>query len=101
MPLSEHEQKILSGLEESLSKEDPRFAKIVGQTNVYAQRRRRVLSGLAGFIIGLVMMVVFFAQSILLGLVGVAVMLFSSLVMARSAELMGRASPSRQRRRSE
>ena len=36
MPLSEHEQKILAELEESLSKQDPRFAKNVRETNVYS-----------------------------------------------------------------
>ena len=36
MPLSEHEQRILAELEESLSKQDPRFAKNVRETNVCA-----------------------------------------------------------------
>jgi hypothetical protein len=31
MPLSEHEQRILAELEESLSKQDPRFAKNVAR----------------------------------------------------------------------
>ena len=42
MPLSEHEQKILAELEESLSKQDPRFAKNVRDTNVYSHGTRRV-----------------------------------------------------------
>ena len=92
MPLSEREQKILSDLEESLSKQDPRFAKSVSQTNPLLDPRRRVRGGIVGFLVGLAILVVFFAQSVLLGLVGVAVMLLSSLVVARNAELMGASS---------
>ena len=54
MPLSEHEQKILAELEESLSKQDPRFAKNVRDTNVYSHGTRRVRWGIAGFVVGLV-----------------------------------------------
>jgi hypothetical protein len=100
MPLSEHEQKILSNLEESLSQQDPRFAKSISKTNVLVRARQRVRVGVAGFIVGFTVLIVFFTQSILLGLVGVAVMLLSSLVFARNAELMGRASSSRQRHKS-
>ena len=57
-------------------------------------------AGVVGFIVGLAILVVFFTQSILLGVVGVAVMLLSSLVVARNAELMGRTSSSRQRHKS-
>jgi hypothetical protein len=96
MPLSEHEQKILLDLEESLSQQDPRFAKSVSQSNPLVYARRRVRGGVAGLIVGLAILMVFFTQSVLWGLVGVVVMLLSSLVVARNAELMG-ASSSRQR----
>ncbi len=48
MPLSEHEQRILAELEESLSKEDPRFAKNVRETNIYSHSGRRVRWGDGG-----------------------------------------------------
>ena len=48
MPLSEHEQRILAELEESLSKQDPRFAKNVRETNIYSHSGRRVRWGVAG-----------------------------------------------------
>jgi len=51
MPLSEHEQKILAELEESLSKQDPRFAKNVRETNVYSHGGRRVRWGILGFVV--------------------------------------------------
>ncbi|MHB2029386.1 MAG: DUF3040 domain-containing protein [Acidimicrobiales bacterium] len=100
MPLSEHEQKILSDLEESLSQQDPRFAKRV-KNKVFVHARRRVRGGVVGFIGGLAILIVFFTQSILWGLVGVVVMLLSSIVVARNAELRGRAPSSRQRHQSE
>ena len=92
MPLSEHEQRILAELEESLSKQDPRFAKNVQQTNVYTHGGRRVRWGIAGFIAGLLILVLFFSESILLGLAGVALMFVSAVVIERNARLLGRAS---------
>lgn len=92
MPLSEHEQRILDQLEESLSKQDPRFAKNVRETNVYAHGGRRVRWGIAGFVAGLLILLLFFSNSIALGLVGVAMMFVSAVVVERNVRLLGRAS---------
>ncbi len=92
MPLSDHEQRILAELEESLSKNDPRFVKNVRETNVYSHGGRRVRWGIAGFIMGLLILVLFFSQSVLVGLVGVALMFVSAVVVERNARLLGRAS---------
>jgi Protein of unknown function (DUF3040) len=92
MPLSEHEQKILAELEESLSKQDPRFAKSVQSKNVYAHSGRRVRWGIAGFIAGLLILVLCFSNSVLLGLLGVAIMFVSAVVVERNARRLGRAS---------
>jgi hypothetical protein len=92
MPLSEHEQRILDQLEESLSKHDPRFAKSVRETNVYVHGGRRVRWGVAGFVAGLAILVAFFSYSIVLGLAGVALMFVSAIVVERNARLLGRAS---------
>ena len=92
MPLSEHEQRILAQLEESLSKQDPRFAKSVRETNVYSHGGRRVRWGIAGFMVGLLILVLFFSRSIALGLVGVALMFVSAVIVERNARLLGRAS---------
>jgi hypothetical protein len=94
MPLSEHEQKIITELEESLYKQDPRFARSVVKINFYALARRRTWWGVAGFIVGLMITLAFFTQSILLGLVGVGVMGFSALLLERNARLMVGASRS-------
>ncbi len=92
MPLSEHEQRILAELEESLSKQDPRFAKNVRETNIYSHSGRRVRWGVVGFLVGLVILVLFFSHSVLLGLGGVALMFVSAIVVERNARLLGRAS---------
>ena len=92
MPLSEHEQQILAELEESLSKHDPRFAKNVRDTNVYSHGGRRVRWGIAGFVAGLLILILFFSQSVLVGLLGVALMFISAVVVERNARLLGRAS---------
>ncbi len=92
MPLSEHEQRILAELEESLSKQDPRFAKNVRETNIYSHSGRRVRWGIVGFLAGLVMLILCFSSSVLLGLIGVALMFVSAVVVERNARLLGRAS---------
>ena len=48
--------------------------------------------GVAGFIAGLAILVLFFSHSVLLGLVGVALMFVSAVVVERNARLLGRAS---------
>jgi hypothetical protein len=92
MPLSEHEQRILAQLEESLSKQDPRFAKSVRTTNVYSHGGRRVRWGVAGFVLGLAILVLTFSHWIIVGLLGVALMFVSAIVVERNARLLGRAS---------
>ena len=92
MPLSEHEQRILAELEESLSKHDPRFVKNVRETNVYSHGGRRVRWGIAGFIAGLLILILFFSQNVAIGLLGVALMFVSAVVIERNARLLGRAS---------
>jgi hypothetical protein len=92
MPLSEHEQRILAELEESLSKQDPRFAKNVRETNIYSHSGRRVRWGVAGFLVGLIVLVLCFSHSVILGLLGVALMFISAVVVERNARLLGRAS---------
>lgn len=92
MPLSEHEQRILAELEESLSKADPRFARNVRETTVYSHSGRRARWGVVGFLVGLAVLVSTFSTSIVLGLVGVAIMFVSGIVIERNVRRLGRAS---------
>jgi hypothetical protein len=82
MPLSESEQKILSDLEVS-------FVRSARRASLFFDARRRMRWSVAGFIIGLTLLVVFLTHSILLSLLGVLVMLVSCLVFARTLELKG------------
>lgn len=92
MPLSDHEQRILAELEESLHREDPDFAHKVRNESIYRHAGRHVKWAGGTFLVGLAILVAFFTTSIWLGLVGVAVMFASGVVIQRSLSRMGRAS---------
>jgi cytochrome c biogenesis protein ResB len=92
MPLSEHEQRVLRQLEESLLNEDPALDKKVRETTVYSHAGRRVRWGFLGFVLGMVILLTCFAWSAVLGLLGVAVMFGSGVIIERNIRLMGRAS---------
>ena len=78
MPLSEHEQRILAELEESLARHDPRFVERVQSESVRATRRCRW--AVVGFLVGLAVLVAFYSESVGVGLLGVAVMFASAVV---------------------
>ena len=85
MALSEHEQRILIDLEESLLRQDPQFVKSVSKITNHTHRWRTL--SLVGFLSGLAILVTFFSASIPLGLAGLALMLGSSLVFSRNAAI--------------
>jgi hypothetical protein len=91
VPLSEHEQRILAELEDSLTRHDPRFAQKVKSETVYRHSGRHIKWAGAGFVLGVVILVAFYSQSVLLGLVGVAVMFASAVVFERNLRRMGKA----------
>jgi len=91
VPLSEHEQRILHQLEQSLYKEDPNFAERVRSETVYRHAGRHcVWSGLV-FVAALAFMLLTFASSVALGFLGVVVMFLAAMVFANNARRMGRA----------
>ena len=53
MPLSEHEQQMLAQMEQALASEDPRFAHQMRGGTTLAVRRRRLVLGILGVVIGL------------------------------------------------
>lgn len=79
MPLSEHEQKILTDLEASILQHDPRFAEKVGDIGRFVRQRQTKWLSIAGFIVGLAILVAFFTVSIPVGLAGLALMMASSI----------------------
>lgn len=92
MPLSEHEQRILAEMEESLVREDPRFAERVRSSTVYRHAGRQCKWAALGFVAGLAVLVAFYSHSVPVGLLGVAIMFGSAVVFERNLRRLGRAS---------
>src|SRR3954452_5238118 len=57
VPLSEHEQRLLEQMERALHAEDPKFASALQGADLRALFRRRAFLAVAGFVIGLGMLV--------------------------------------------
>ena len=91
MPLSDHEQRILHELEQSLYHEDPEFAERVRSETVYRHAGRYCIWSALVFVAALVFMLFTFARSTVLGFVGVIVMFLSGVVFANNARRMGKA----------
>lgn len=91
MPLSEHEQRILAELEESLVRQDPAFAERVRSETVYRHAGRFCKWAAVGFVAGLAVLVAFYSESVPVGLLGVAMMFVAAVVFERNLRRMGRA----------
>jgi Flp pilus assembly protein TadB len=91
VPLSDHEQKILAELEESLNREDPEFADKVRNEHLYRHSGRQARWAAFAFLVGLVLTVWLFVTSLWLALVGVAIMFASAVIIQRNVRRMGRA----------
>ena len=91
MPLSEHEQRILHELEQSLYQEDPGFAERVRSETVYRHAGRYCIWSALVFVAALIFMLFTFSRSVVLGFGGVVVMFLSGVVFANNARRMGKA----------
>ncbi len=91
MPLSEHEQRILAELEESLVRHDPDFAERVRSETVYRHAGRYCKWAAVGFVAGVAILVAFYSRSVVAGLFGVAIMFGSVVVFERNLRRMGKA----------
>ena len=91
MPLSDHEQRILAELEESLVRQDPEFAERVRSETVYRHAGRYCKWAAVTFVLGVVILVAFYSMSIVAGLVGVVIMYASAVWFERNLRRMGRA----------
>jgi Protein of unknown function (DUF3040) len=84
MPLSEHEQRILAEIERRLLEEDPKFAHQVG-SSFRAHLARRLKLAVAGFVLGLVVVVSGpFLQNVAVGVAGFVIMLASVFLFVRT-----------------
>ena len=91
MPLSDHEQRILAELEESLVRQDPEFAERVRSETVYRHAGRYCKWAAVTFVLGVVILVAFYSKSVVAGFVGVVIMFASAVWFERNLRRMGRA----------
>jgi len=91
VPLSDHEQRILAELEESLVRQDPQFAERVRSETVYRHAGRYCKWAALGFVVGIVILVAFYPRSVAVGFLGVALMFASAVVFERNLRRMGKA----------
>jgi DUF3040 family protein len=76
VPLSEHEQHLLEQMEQAMYAEDPKFASAMRGRTPKARQRRRLLLGCVGVLVGLVLVVLGVARSLIpLAVVGFVLML--------------------------
>jgi Protein of unknown function (DUF3040) len=91
VPLSDHEQRILAELEESLVRQDPEFAERVRSETVYRHAGRYCKWAAVTFILGVVVLVAFYSKSVVAGFLGVVIMFASAVWFERNLRRMGRA----------
>jgi hypothetical protein len=90
MPLSEEELRILQEIEANLTATDPGLVQQVSETTLYRHAARAIKWAVVGFVAGLILLVVTFTTSLLVGFLGFLVMLGSLLVIERNARKLGR-----------
>jgi hypothetical protein len=91
VPLSEDEQRILQEIERNFYDSDPAFAREVSTTTLYRHAGRNLKWAGVGFVAGLVVLILGFTQSVLLGFVGFLVMVGCAFLFYLNAAKMGRA----------
>jgi len=84
--LSEHEQRLLEQMEQALSAEDPRLASTLRGSTAQRRRRRILILSLAGFLLGVAMLVtgVVFPRLVTVGVLGFALMLICAVAGVNS-----------------
>lgn len=84
MPLNEDEQRILEEIERQFYEEDPELAKSVAKASLRTRFRPMRRLAVAGFVVGLVVMVVSFTSSVWIAAGGFVLMLASAAWLATS-----------------
>ena len=91
MPLSDEEQKILKEIEAQLNASDPDLVEQVTRTTLYRHAARGIWWAALGFLGGLVLLVMTFAQNLFSAFVGFLLMLGCLFVIERNVRKLGRA----------
>lgn len=89
MPLSEHEQRILAELEESLVRHDPQFAERVRTRTLHHHASSQCKWSALTFLGGLAILVAFYTQSVVAGIAGVVIMFVSAVVFQQNLRHLG------------
>lgn len=95
MPLSEHEQHLLTQMEQALATEDPRFADQMRGGAVRGVRRARLGVGLAGVVVGLALVLTGINTNMWVGVAGFAVMVAAVTFALASSSKVEPPSPKR------
>jgi len=90
MPLSEDEQRILQEIEAQFYANDPQLAQQVSETTLYRHASRNIKWAALGFVVGFALLLMF-ARSLFLGIVGFATMLACAFVIQSNLRKMGKA----------
>jgi len=90
MPLSEDEQAILLQIEQEFYETDPEFAREVGETTLYRHAWRNIKWALAGFAVGLGILIAALSVGFILAFIGFLVMFGATIVVERNARKLGR-----------
>jgi hypothetical protein len=82
VPLSEHEQRVLEQMEHAIQAEDPKFATAMRGRTPKARQRRRIMVGSIGVVLGLVLVVLGVARSVVPLAVGGFVLMLAAGALA-------------------
>lgn len=90
MPLSEDEQRILQQIEQNFYANDPERARKISDSTLPRYLARNCRWAFAGFVAGLVVLVASLATNWVLGVIGLAAMLVSAVILTQNLRKMGR-----------
>lgn len=91
MPLSEEEQRILGEIEQQLYASDPDLAQEIADSTVYRHAARNLRWAVAGFVVGIAVILGTLHISFVLSFVGFLVLLACTLSIVRDLRRMGKA----------
>jgi hypothetical protein len=74
MSLSDHEQRVLQEIEQSLTHQDPALAGRMASHDSYRKARRNLVLSVCVVLAGIVVMVALFTKSVALGFLGAVMM---------------------------
>lgn len=81
MPLSDEEQRLLEQMERALAAEDPKFASALRGGSLRSRSRRRAIAGAAGFLLGVVLLMVgVIIPQTVVSVLGFVIMVFAAYV---------------------